>query len=86
MWQAAAPVEPVGCTKGDPAGTECTFVEAHAYCDQLFLAAFDDWRVPAIDELRSLVRGCSATVTDGACPVTANCVEWAWLEGSSLYT
>lgn len=77
MWQAEAPSVPMGCTAGDPPGSSCTFVEADSYCKTLFLAAFDDWRVPTIAELRGLIRGCPATVTDGVCPVTESCASWS---------
>ena len=39
------------------------------YCDNL---EFDGggWRMPSIDELRSLVRGCVATATNGSCNIS----------------
>jgi hypothetical protein len=44
--------------------------DASAYCAELTLGTHEDWRKPAFDELRSLVRDCSATATGGDCPVT----------------
>ncbi len=44
--------------------------EAWSYCEELILYGYDDWRLPNISELRSLVRGCS-----NACSVSTECAS-----------
>ena len=57
----------------DPAAAEVMFWgDAREYCFNLELAGFDDWRLPDVSELRSLLRGCSATVTGGSCTIAGN--------------
>jgi hypothetical protein len=48
------------------------------YCATLSHDGLTDWRVPTIDELRTLVRGCSATEPSGSCNVEeAGCLALA---------
>ena len=39
------------------------------YCDKLMEDGFSDWRLPNINELRTLIQNCSGTVTGGNCSV-----------------
>ncbi len=54
---------------------ELDFGTAKTQCDELTLADHDDWRLPNIDELRSLVRNISPIMTGGACPTSEACPQ-----------
>ncbi len=57
----------------DPGGGNPTAAGALTYCDGLTLLGTGGWRLPTLDELRSLVRACPDTEASGACGLTDDC-------------
>jgi len=53
-------------TPGDEGLTQ---PDAIRYCDELVMSGYDDWRLPNIDELRTLIQGNPPTETGGECPM-----------------
>lgn len=58
-------------------GVEPSHADSVTYCENLVLAGHDDWRLPTIDELRTLVRGVSTIAYGGKCPTSENCTDQA---------
>lgn len=61
MWERDSPTNTV------------TWADADAYCNGFLLGGHADWRLPTINELRSIVRGCEATELGGNCQVSIYC-------------
>jgi len=68
----------------EPAGNSMSWGEAKSHCDNLNFDGHDDWHLPTISELRSLIRGCDATVPGGACDITDDCLDSSCLNGACL--
>jgi len=49
--------------------TGVIYEDAVRYCEELAIGGYDDWRLPDIDELRTLVRGNPPSETSGDCPL-----------------
>lgn len=70
-----------GCLAGQ-SGSECTgttltknFIDAITYCDDLSWGGHHDWQLPNVDKLRTLVRGCNVTMSNGTCDITHQCAS-----------
>ncbi len=57
MWSAMAP-------------DQLDVDAAAAYCENLTEGGYHDWRLPDINELRTLIEECDETVSDGSCRIS----------------
>ena len=56
--------------KNDGTTYGLTWDEAVSYCNNLSEGGSSNWRLPNIDELRTLIQNCPGTVTGGSCKVS----------------
>jgi serine/threonine protein kinase len=57
-----------------PANPAMDWLAAKTFCSNLRVVDHDDWRLPKLSELRSLVRGCAETRLGGSCRVSDRCL------------
>ena len=60
-----------------PSNEKRTLQKAKNYCEDLIQYGYSDWRLPNIDELRTLIQYCQKTETNGECKVSEknNCLN-----------
>jgi hypothetical protein len=74
------------CWQNPPPDQEFTWEDAALYCDNLSLGGFDDWRLPDIQELISIMRGCvdgdtTGDLSSSECGVTdPDCLNYDCLQ------
>lgn len=57
------------------------WADAVTWCDTLAVAG-GGWHLPTITELRTLIRGCEGTVTDGTCGASDTCTDTTCRDGT----
>lgn len=65
------------CWQDPPTPRDLTWDQAVRHCSVSRVGGLSagSWRVPTLDELRSLIRGCPATEAEGPCGFTDSCLD-----------
>lgn len=58
-----------------PTAGNMDWSSASKHCRTLLLDG-SGWRLPTVEELRSLIRGCASTADGGACAATSTCITY----------
>lgn len=58
-------------SKADP----MTHIDAGRYCERSRVGSRDDWRLPTVGELRTIVKGCATTAQGGTCQIDDACLS-----------
>lgn len=61
------------------------FPGANSYCNNLVLAEKDDWRLPTLNEARTLLEGVSPTMEGGFCAASEECFDWMNCSANAKY-
>ena len=76
----------VGCHKlqwSNRSPDEMNWPKAIEYCRNLNEGGHRDWRLPDIDELRTLIQNHSGTQSGGSCPISERAGKLAWDDRTS---
>jgi len=68
-----------------PSNSSYDYHSANTQCTQMTKAGYSDWRLPTINELRTLIRGCPQTEAGGECEVSESCVAVACADADCSY-
>lgn len=68
--ESAEPTKIGDLTWSSKANTPMNWNDAVVYCKNLNEGGYSDWRLPNIDELRTLIQNCPGTVTGGSCQIS----------------